>query len=187
MSRDLSSTIVGHVSGTVVRPAFAAKLEFDTGNLNVWTGMGSLAFNPGTGIETFLGTGGLGGIAPVEETSTVRAVGMSFSLSGIPSSLLSLALLENYQDRLAHLWVLFFNADGSLLGSTLIFKGRMDTMDIEEGAEKSAITVTAESVLVGLEKANERRYTSEDQHLNYPSDKGFDFVPSLQLKEIKWQ
>ena len=31
-----------------------------------------------------------------------------------------------------------------------------------------------------------RRYTLEDQKLNFPNDKGLEFIPSLQNKDITW-
>jgi hypothetical protein len=46
--------------------------------------------------------------------------------------------------------------------------------------------LTAESRLIDLERSRERRYTSEDQKIDYPNDKGLEFIADLQDKEIVW-
>ena len=37
-----------------------------------------------------------------------------------------------------------------------------------------------------IEKPRERRYTSEDQKLDHPDDRGFEYVPALQDMPIFW-
>ena len=43
-----------------------------------------------------------------------------------------------------------------------------------------------ENKLIDLKRSKVRRYTSEDQEQEYPSDLGLDFVPSLQDMELIW-
>lgn len=188
MTRTLSSTIVAHVTGAVVYPVFLAQFQFDSANLNLWTGYRTLSFNPGTGAEDFLGAGDLGNVSPIMETSQTKATGLDFTLSGINSTLVSAALLESYQDRACALWLGFMDPAGSgtLLDSIEIFRGRMDVMTIVESGETSTIGVSAESVLVGLQRSNIRRFTAEDQKKDYLNDTGFDQVTQLQMKEIVW-
>jgi len=59
-------------------------------------------------------------------------------------------------------------------------------MNIEEQAEAASISVTAENVLVKLERPVVRRFTNEDQKSRFPDDRGLEFVASLQDKEIFW-
>jgi hypothetical protein len=59
-------------------------------------------------------------------------------------------------------------------------------MNIEENVETASISVTAENVLVKLERPVIRRLTNEDQKSRFPSDRGLEFVASLQDKEIFW-
>ena len=46
--------------------------------------------------------------------------------------------------------------------------------------------MTAESKLIDLERSRARRYTSEDQKIDYPDDKGLDFIADLQDKAVVW-
>lgn len=186
MSRALSSAIVAEVEGAVVYPVFFAQFQFDSGNVNFWTGNRTISFDGGDGAEDFIGAADIGSVSPIIETTAVRATGVEFILSGFNSDYVSAVLTEDYQDRICVLWLGFMNADGTLLDSVEIFRGRMDIMTIKEDGETSTISVSAESVLIGLERANTRRFTPEDQKSDYPNDLGFDQVPQLQLKEIVW-
>jgi len=59
-------------------------------------------------------------------------------------------------------------------------------MNIQESGNVANVNITGESRLIDLEIARERRYTSEDQKIDFPDDKGFEFVADLQNKEIVW-
>ena len=52
----------------------------------------------------------------------------------------------------------------------------MDVMTVEDDGADAQISVTAESKLIDLERSRARRYTSEDQKIDYPNDKGLDFM-----------
>lgn len=182
MSRTLVSTIVSEVTAATVYPMFMAQFEFDSGNLNLWTGYRDLTVNS----DVFVGAGELGTFTPLIETEALNARGLEFTLSGIDTSIVATALTEAYQDRLCTLWIGFLDSDSTYIDRLQMFKGRMDTMNISEGPETATITIAAESVLISLERANERRFTAEDQKLINASDKGYDQVPSLQNLEIAW-
>jgi hypothetical protein len=67
-----------------------------------------------------------------------------------------------------------------------IFSGEMDQMNIVESSDTCTISVSAENALIKLERPVVRRLTNLDQQSRYPSDKGLEFVASLQDKEIFW-
>jgi len=64
------------------------------------------------------------------------------------------------------------------------FKGTMDQMPIVLDPEKPIIRLFIESDGILFTQAKERRYTHEDQQIEYEGDKFFEFVPDLQDKEI---
>lgn len=183
MARTVASTIVSEITGAVVRPILLAELEFDSGVVRVWNGVGTLTIsgNPFTGI------GNLGSISPVTETAQVKSTGLDMTLSAIDSDLLSIAMTEDYQERNATLWLGFMDTStNAYIDRIQMFKGRMDVMTIEESGDQSVISLSTESILVGLERARERRFTDQDQKSQYPTDLGFEFVTSLQQKDIAW-
>lgn len=158
----------------------AAELLFDSGALRLWNGYGDLT----VGGETYTGGGSLINVSSVEESAEIGAKGVSMLLTGVSSSILALALTENYQYRVANIYV------GAITTGTVssykVFSGRMDVMTISEEGETCTIAMTAESRLIDLERPRLRRWTSEDQKGLDATDKGFEFVNSLQEKTIKW-
>ena len=77
-------------------------------------------------------------------------------------------------------------SERGFLNPFTIFDGIMDKMDIQDSGETATITVHCESALIALQNAKERRYTSEDQKIDFPNDLGLDFVPSIQDLNIVW-
>jgi hypothetical protein len=184
MARDLNASLSTAITEPVVAPAFFFKAEFPGGDLLAWSGYGNITF----GGDTYLGVGDFGGVDKVDETADVRANGAAFTLSGIPSELIAIALLEEYQGRPCTLFLGALNlTNGTIIGTPYpILSGRMDVMSIEEGADTGTITLTVENRLIELYRAKERRYTHEDQQIDFPGDLGLEYVAGLQEKPINW-
>ncbi len=171
------------MTAAVKHPILLAKFIFDSGDLNLWSGIGDITFAG----DVYTGTGDLGGVSSVEETEQTKAAGVVFSISGIKSSFISTALGEDYQGRTAKLWLGAVDDAGALIADPeLIFVGRMDVMTIDEGGETATLKISVENVLIALESTSERRYTPEDQKLDFPNDTGFDQVAALQDVTITW-
>ena len=204
MSRELSLTTIENLDGDIVYPFFATELNFSSKTIRMWTGQGTLVLDNGT---EWFGLGQLLNISSIEETSEMAVKGATVGLSGIPSELLSLALSEPYQGRVAKIYFGTFSygsllqqsgsyilqQDGSRInlqegskGFNELFSGYMDQMNIEEGGEASTITMSVENKLIDLERARVGRYTSGYQKSIYPNDLGMDFIEDLQDKQIPW-
>jgi len=118
----------------------------------------------------------------IAEVADLNASGITISLSGISSGVISLALQENYQGRVAKV---YFGVEG-VSGVVEVFSGFMDVMTIQHSGEKMNVTLSIESKLVTLQRPNIRRYTSANHKLRNPGDTFFDYVAKLQDKEIVW-
>lgn len=184
MTRTLTNDVVTEVTGDSLAPIILVKAEFDSGDVNLFTGYGSLTFNG----DTYNGGGDLMSFSSVEETQELEANNVTVTLSGVNSALISIALAEDYQDRPVTIWLGFLNqTTGALINDPVVmFRGRLDVMTIEEGGSTASISVRAESVLIALKRAKTRRYTAEDQKIDYPTDTFFDRVASLQDTQIIW-
>jgi hypothetical protein len=192
MSRDIHADTAVAVQGEVLSPIAMAQLEFESGFVNVWTGIGRLTWNG----FIWEGIGTLGRVGQIEETVEVRAVGVQLELSGIPAVLsdadgteidiLALANEESWQGRAALIYFAVLRADRSFEGAPLqLFGGLMDQMTLTEGQTVS-ILLNCESKQIDLERTRARRYTAEDQRGEYPDDKGLDAVASLQDAVLHW-
>lgn len=189
MSRDIDAGNITDASAAVVRPVHFVRLDFGSGIVSVNTSPYDLDFSPdlASPAETSSGLGQIFAIGAVEETADLTATALTLTLAGIPSTLISVALGENYQGRDARLYYGFLDSDHQLTRSPdLYFRGLMDTMDIERGAENATVTVTVQSRLILWERAPNRRYTNEQQQKDYPGDLGFEFVSQTVEKELPW-
>ena len=183
MSRTLPAGIVTEILKDQLRPIVLMKAEFDSGDLNLWTGIGPIVFDG----DTYTGAGDLISVSEIEEVSDIEARGVSFGLSGVPASLRSLALTEDYQGRPLTGFFGTLEADGTLTADpAVIFKGNMDVMSFDNTGETMTFTLQVENRLIDLRRVKTRRYTSEDQKTEFSGDLGCDFVASLQEKEIIW-
>jgi hypothetical protein len=168
----------------VVAPVVLCELDFATGPFRVWTGLGPLTW---AGL-TFEGLGDLGAMSEVEETVELRAVRLTLTLSPVPQEVIDIALAErSFRLRPVRLWVALLDADAVAADPFPLWAGLMDTMDTMEVVDgpEPRVALACENPLVGLERAEVRRYTDADQQAEYPGDRFFEFVPALQEAEIR--
>lgn len=134
----------------------------------------------------WLGIGTLGSISAISEGSALQMYGCSLTLSGIPPEIIATAFSQGYQGRGAVVRLAPLNTDYSFIADpVVVFKGRMDTMDIEVGSS-ATVTLSVESRLTDWERPRIRRYNNEDQKTEYPNDLGFQFVDQMIEKDLKW-
>jgi len=182
MARGWSVANQTAIAAEVVRPVNLVKLEFDSGHIYYSDADRDVLFDG----NTYLGAGVLAGFSNVEEGAELQTYTLSLSLSGIPSSVLSLALSEDFQNRCATLYVGCLNDSYALSANPIErFKGRVNQMNIESG-NSATVSLSVESRLVDWERPRVRRYTNADQQAVYSADKGFEFVDSMVEKEIIW-
>ena len=182
MTQDFSEAVVKDA----VLPYLIVKIGTASGDVNVWSGIGTLVFDSGNGDENYIGVGDFGGISAPEETTELKASGLNFSLSGVPSNIIALALNSMRQGKEGRVWMGLVDTITELTidSPVEIFSGLTDIVSIDEGSQTSTVNVAAESKLVDLKRKRDRRYTTEDQQRDNPSDLGFDQVPALQEQEI---
>jgi|TARA_R110000744_G_scaffold136221_1_gene246005 hypothetical protein len=171
----------------IVRPVYLVRMVFDTtevtNELNMWSGLGDLVYDG----ETYLGVGDLLSISSVKETADISASGLNVMLAGVKSSLVAVAKNQDYQGRPLTLSFGAFNDLGDLVADpVVVFSGFMDTMTIAETGDYSTISIAVENKLIAFERSKIRRYTAEDQKIDHPTDKGFEFVSNIGEKEIVW-
>ena len=183
MSRTLTSGMQTAVTADLVRPITLVQCAFDSGNLNLWSGIGDLTVDS----VDYVGAGSLLSIGEISETSELSANGITVTLSGVTSPLITKARDEDYQGRELKVLLGAMDASNGVISDpVVIFSGFMDVMTINESGETATIVVTVENRLIEFEKTRVRRYTAEDQKIDYPNDKGLEFVAEMAEKEIIW-
>ena len=301
--RDTSAVFRAIARSNKIKVGILVEASFSSGAVNLWNGYGDLSYS---GI-TYAGAGKLLDISAVQESIETRANGFNVTLTGLDSSLLSIALQEPYTGRPFKAKICFLAPDpdqettlkvkvqsasgsnkyfiedeqqpridvvygnkyvfdlsdsslaaggshpfrlsttsdgthgggsqyttgwtmtgtvgtagakatfvvpasgsfptnlyyycanhsgmgGQLYGSSniviyepyTIFDGFMDVMRLTDSGGTANIALSCESQLIALERPNERRYTPEDQKIDFPTDEGLDYVAGLQDDEIVW-
>lgn len=185
MSRGLTTDNANAAAASRVVAAYFVELDFSSGFVRAWTGVGSITGPEG---ETFTGVGELGGISVIEEKADIVATGVQLTLDITDTSLLATALTEDYQGRSARIWLGLFNVATMALISTppQIFGGVMDYMEVTDQGQTGRITVNCESWMRVLDRANDRRRTDMDQQSRYSGDIGLEYIPAIQDIAINW-
>ena len=183
MSRAVDAGVEADTLAESLYPIFLVEMQFSGGTVNFWTGFGNLSWDG----KTWAGVGNFGKVSPVEETIRVRAAGVKFVLSGIPSDILAIAFNQTYQGRPALFYFGTLDVDAKLTGDpTLVFSGRMDVMEIDEQETTATISMTIENELIDLERPRVFRYTPEDHKKYFTDDTFFDQVSTIQDVVLKW-
>lgn len=178
MSRTVPAAILNALQQDTVEPFYAVEAQFSTETVRLWTGHGNRTIEG----NTYVGAGSFLGISGLEEVADLSARSITVTLSGLDQNVLTLALSEPYQRRTLRI---LFGVIGAA-DVVEVFSGFMNTMTIEDTAENGTVSVLVDSRLVELERASNRRYTSESHKARYPSDTFFDYVADLQDKQIVW-
>lgn len=166
-----------------LRPALFFYGEFKTGPVRVWTGIGTVNW----GGHDWTGLGSLAGIGPIEEGTNVEARGITITLSGFDSTLLTDVLYEFQLGATAIVYFGCFSPSMVLVDTPYsMWSGRMDQPTISTDGSTATISINCESRLVDLNVAVDRRYTDADQQLDYPGDTGLSRVMAIQNVTIYW-
>jgi hypothetical protein len=181
-NRPITGTSSTALAQSQVRAVVFVEMDFPDGFLR----MNNSAQDMAWGGYTWLGIGRVGSIDPIGEGMTLEARGLRFSISGVQPDHIALALGQQYQGRSCKVWFAPLDESYTVLPDpVLIFNGRMDVMDIDMGTT-ATITVSAESRLADWDRPRVRRYNAADQAITDSADKGFEFVPQMVEKNLRW-
>ena len=166
-----------------LRPAILVAADFPSGTVYIWTGLGTLTWNG----HDWLGVGTLLAVPAIEELATVDARGTVIQLSGLDASLLSTVMEDLQHGRSVVIYLALFDSSLALIADPLLlWSGMMDQPTIEVSGDTATISMACENKLIEMNVAVDRRYTNEDQQLDYPGDMGFSFVDQIQEITIYW-
>jgi hypothetical protein len=187
MGRTLTAgTLAQSLLADGAKPIFLVELVFDGGAVRTWSGRGDLVFDG----DTYSGTGDLGAISPAQEGREQRAFSITYRLSGIPASNLSLALDQDVVGRAGTVWLGFLDSSYDLVADpTVIFRGRMDTMTVRLG-DSAEVAVTIVNRAADWDVNRERLYTDVGQRTRnggqFADDTGLRFVTQTVERKVIW-
>ena len=182
MVKTLSTNNNNVLNDDVIKPVYFLKFEFPSANVY----LNSSDRNITWGGNEYIGAGTIGTVSDIEETSELQANGIKLTLSGIPSTYVSVALTQEYQGSSATEYLGFLSSSYGLVDDPfIIFVGKVDTMAISL-SETATIEIDIENRLIDWERPRISRFTNEEQQNLFSGDKGLEFVDSVAEKELFW-
>lgn len=135
---------------------------------------------------TYLGTKGLGKIAAIADTpAEVRNI--SFELSGVPSSQISLALSEPVQGKAVRIKTAIFDpVTYQVLDVRQRWAGVLEPMTINDAPAAATINITAEHSGIDLTRPATSLYDNAEQQRLHPGDLFLQFVADQVDRRIIW-
>jgi len=183
MSRTLPAALATEFGATELKPFQAVEIEFSDGILRFWTGYGDLSVDG----KSWIGISQVLGISEATEVADLVANGITVTLSGLDTPVLSAILNENYKLRPLSIYVGALDADNVPVSSLYkTFDGRMDTINIQEDGEKVNLAINAESRLIDLNRPRTRKLTDAEQKSRYPNDDSLAQVALLADRQLDW-
>ena len=170
-----------------VHLAFFAELEFRSGTERYWSGLAPLVWDG----DTWIGTGHLGGVGPMESSEDFRANGLSLSVAGLPGSAFTDfdgLTASDYKGRRARFVIGIMNEKFQTVVHAIERNFFIDTLDYALDPDLGGIiTVGLEVETRRASRSRVRRYTPQDQEKEFAGDKAFEFVPYINSGvDVKW-
>lgn len=134
----------------------------------------------------YFGAGSLGAVDAVRDEAG-QTQGIKFSLSGVPSENIALALQTDIQGKPCKVSVAVCHPDTwAVLDAPVAWAGTLDQMPITHGAETSTIGVTAIHRGDTFRRPKPLRYTDGDQQRVAPGDTSCRYITSQSQKQDIW-
>lgn len=181
--RGLTPEMAAAIVARVIRPVMLFDGTFISGDVHLWTGIGEIDYL-GT---TYYGAGNLIGVSAMEETNEVKANGITITLAGVKSGSVALALAEVRRYLPGTVSLGLIDDDGQVVPDPWpMFRGLMNSCNLEDGADTASISIGYEHELIDLERPVNVRYTDAEQRRLFPGDTGMRYLISLQNKVLRW-
>lgn len=181
--RGIPAAMLTALGQRVLRPVILMEAGFTSGTVRVFTGTGTLVTSDG---NQWLGVPLPLEIEAVSDVSRVLAQGTSFTFSGLDSSLLQKTMEEVRITGAAKVYLGLLGPDDRLVSDPqLMVSGYLDAPELQDGGQTATVRFHVEGPFLDR-RTLIRRFTNEDQQLDYPGDEAFKFRVMLAHKEIVW-
>lgn len=132
------------------------------------------------------GTGTLGSIEEIDDTPAEQK-SIRFSLSGVPTALLSVALQEAVRNKACTMYLAILDpTTQSVVDVVQAWAGTLDQMPITQTGDTCTISAVAEHAGATFSRPKPLRYTDADQQKLYTGDTSLRFVTSQANHQDTW-
>jgi len=184
--RTLTTELINRISAGEVRPSVLLQAEFPSGIKRYWSGLHDIVWNE----FTWQGVGGAIGYETFSETTDTSAKGITARVNGLDPEFVNNLLNSDYQGGTVIVYLGFWDETETDLEvmTDPLWKGLLDSDDIEDDGETADVAVKAEHRLMDILRKREFRCTDQDQQLLYPGegDTFFNKIEQIQDVSIPW-
>lgn len=187
MSRDIAVGIDSDLDADFVIPMFFVELDWDTDPVYLHTDIGDITVL----AHTWIGTGGLGSISPIEETVEQKSRGIKMRLdltNEAAGSIFEELTTQDYYQRTA---IVYFSTRNTVTGALgadpfELFRGKCDVAEIEHGFTISHVDLLVENEWADGNRSNGELFSDAQLQSEYTGDLGFEFLNDLVNRKIVW-
>jgi hypothetical protein len=196
MATDFRQTIEAQAAGRVLRMARLYYMDFTSGPMWMWNGVGDLkttSIDPDGGLsitETWMGTGDLLSGSDVDAAAGFIASKMAITLSGLRSTEAdfirsALQSVAEYKGRRIIAKIQHLADDWQPLDHAYaIWAGVMDNLVVDRALTSRALTLNCETPFVTRSRPRNLYFTDLDQQARSPGDRGLRFISAAAEKQI---
>lgn len=159
-----------------------ADIDHPDGYVYLWSGTGDIVWDG----RTYIGRGWLGALSQVEAGSALQINDRVLVLQGVDPTQTQF-LSADVRNRIASFALGCVERGKVVRDPYLLDEILMDSqsLPIDERGRMS-IHITGYSGLWTLQRPQNLAWSSEQAKTEYPSETGFDFIPSMVNKDTKW-
>ena len=180
MPRSLSSALQAQVSSTSTKTAFLVELELSTTiRLTDWYSNVTYDSNAYEAGGSFLS------VDSVTETGQLQVDEITLGFSNVTDDVRALVQSGAFTDKTVKIYLAYFDASETLVGSISYFTGNIRSVSISESIDESTISMSVASHWANWNLTKGRHYTDESQRAFSTGDKGFEFATQVK-KDIRW-
>lgn len=161
--------------------ALAVEIIYPMGPVRLHSGVGELVISG----QTYKGTGALGTIAPIKQTSKSEPGRLNLSLSGLNPALLAEVLNTKCQGSPAKVWLAILDDDGQFTSAILLFSGKLSSQRLKIG-KSAAISVELVDRLAEWSRKGTGRFSDASHVAVEPLDRFFRYVAQMAERPIYW-
>lgn len=159
----------------------AAEILYPMGPVRLHSGVGDVVING----YTYKGTGDLGTISPVKQTSKSEPGRLDLSLSGLDPVLVAEVLNKRCQGSKAKVWLVVLDSDEQFVSAALLFTGRLSNQKLKIG-KTAGISVELVDRLADWSRKGTDRFSDASHVARHPLDRFFRYVAQMAERPIYW-
>ena len=185
MTRALTSAIKTELATNNIRPVHLITIGFGT-PVNITDCVFDLTSSISGSSVTYSSSSFILSVPQFTEETDLTKTSLSLALSGASQTFISTCLNENVVNDSVDIYRGFLDSSSALISDPfLLYRGKIESFEISETDNTSAVGLSIVSNWADFEKKNGRKTNNTSQQRFFSGDVGMDFA-SQTVQDIKW-